>query len=193
MSTEHNSDNTLSHFDPAKLRLSQTFSEGGAVKKLLTTVHVAKPSRQDFVRVHPDEEFRLTAALLELKDERECYLVAPEVQAELAGEWFGYNLYTYINRQGTTRLWPVRLPDASGKHNSWHQSALEAAEHAISKWVRITANMDNKCYDISVATANIPDAVWPEQTFQELLMIAFRGKLIDRVDHPVVLKLRGEA
>jgi hypothetical protein len=193
MPTDNGDFSALDHFDPAKLRLNQNFAEGAGVKKLLTTVNVAKPSKQDFVRVHPSEVYRMPAALLELKDDRECYLLKPEVWGELAGEWYSCMLFTYINRQGTIRLWPVRLPDASGKHNSWHQSALEAAEHAIPRWVRITANMDNKCYDISVATANIPDAVWPEQTFQELLMIAFRGKLIDRVDHPVVLKLRGEA
>ena len=41
-------------FDPAALRLDQIFTDGTAVKKLLTTIPVRKPSRQDFVRVHPD-------------------------------------------------------------------------------------------------------------------------------------------
>jgi hypothetical protein len=41
-------------FDPANLRLSQSFVETAGVKKLLTTVPVRKPSAQDFVRVHPD-------------------------------------------------------------------------------------------------------------------------------------------
>ena len=42
----------LDPFDPANLRLSQSFTETVGVKKLLTTVPVRKPSPQDFVRVH---------------------------------------------------------------------------------------------------------------------------------------------
>jgi len=50
--------------DPAALRLDQSFADTVGVKKLLTTVPVRKPNRQDFVRVHPDPAFRLTPACL---------------------------------------------------------------------------------------------------------------------------------
>ena len=46
-------------------------------------------------------------------------------------------------------------------------------------------------YDIFEATANIPDPVWPELSFTDILKIAFRDKLIDRPDHPVIQQLRG--
>jgi hypothetical protein len=65
----------LDPFDPASLRLDQTFTDGTAVKKLITTIPVRKPSRQDFVRVHSDPAYRLSpAAIIELKDDREVYL-----------------------------------------------------------------------------------------------------------------------
>ena len=70
----------LNPFDPASLRLDQTFTDGTAVKKLLTTIPVRKPNRQDFVRVHPDADYRLSpAAIIELKDDREAYLVTPAI------------------------------------------------------------------------------------------------------------------
>ena len=55
-------DEKLDPFDPASLRLDQTFTDGTAVRKLLTMVPVRKPSRQDFVRVHPDPAYRLSPA-----------------------------------------------------------------------------------------------------------------------------------
>jgi hypothetical protein len=64
-------------FDPAALWLDQSFSEGPAVKKLLTTIPVRKPGPQDFVRTRPGEEYRLDTAVINLKDDRETYLVAP--------------------------------------------------------------------------------------------------------------------
>jgi hypothetical protein len=37
----------------------------------------------------------------------------------------------------------------------------------------------------------IPDPEWPPLGFWELIKIAFRDHLVDRVDHPVIKRLRG--
>src|SRR6266446_4716672 len=64
--------------NPEALRIDQSFLNTGAAKKLLTTVPIRKPNKQDFVRVHPSPEYRLTVALIELKESRETYLVMPQ-------------------------------------------------------------------------------------------------------------------
>ncbi len=65
-------------FNPAALRLDQSYADTIGVKKLLTTVPVRKPNRQDFVRVRSNSDFRLTpAAIIEVKEDREVYLVLP--------------------------------------------------------------------------------------------------------------------
>lgn len=179
-------------FDPAALRLDQIFTDGTAVKKLLTTIPVRKPSRQDFVRVHPDVAYRLSpAAIIELKDDRETYLVTPSIAPDLVGELVAATIYTAINRQGVVHLWPVQLPAPDGKRNAWHRSAEAAADVAMRRWVRLTANMSLGAYEIFEASANIPEPTWPELPFSELLKIAFRDRLVDRSDHPVILQLRG--
>ena len=62
--------------DLSKLRLSQEFLETAGAKKILTTVPVRKPRAQDFVRVHPDVEFREAFAVILLKDDGdERYLI----------------------------------------------------------------------------------------------------------------------
>jgi hypothetical protein len=68
-------DPTPNPFDNlSALRLDQSYADTVGVKKLLTTVPVRKPNRQDFVRVHPDPEYRLTpAAIIEVKEDREVY------------------------------------------------------------------------------------------------------------------------
>ena len=129
-------------FDPAALRLSQSFAGTVGVKKLLTTVPVRKPNRQDYTRVHPDPAFRATpVAIIELKEDRETYLLSPGIAQQLPGEFNAVTLHTAINRQGVLQIWPVKLPGPDGKHNEWHRSAAEAAERAMEKWVRATANM----------------------------------------------------
>ncbi len=68
-------DGALDSFDLASLRLDQTYSDGVAVKKLITTIRVGKPQKQHFVRVNPDPAFRISPmAIIELKDDREVLL-----------------------------------------------------------------------------------------------------------------------
>jgi hypothetical protein len=178
-------------FDPAALRLDQSFAETVGVRKLLTTVPVRKPNRQDFVRVHPDPAYRVTAAIIELKEDREVYLVTRRMASELPGEFALATLFTTVNRQGVLHLWPVKLPGADGKHNEWHRSAAEAAELAMHRWVRVTANMALGAYEMFEATADLPEPVWSDLSLQEILKIAFRDRLVDKADHPVVQRLRG--
>jgi hypothetical protein len=178
-------------FNPARLRLSQNFEDSIGVKKVITVVPVRNPDRQWFIRVHPDPAYRLTTAVLELKAERETYLVDPCLIPDLPGEVIPKEIFTAITRQGIPFLWPVRLPDAQGRHNSWSDSALEAARAAKERWVRIVPNMVLGGYDLYTATAAIPEPEWPDLKFSELLRIAFKDKFIRSLDHPVVQSLRG--
>ena len=185
--------NTADPFDPANLRLDQSFTETVGVKKLRLTIPVRKPSPQDFVRVHPDPTYRENFPIIELKDEREEYIVTAALVPELANEFVIKTLFTAINRQGTLFLWPVRLPPPDGKKLEWWRSAREAAEMAMSSWVRVKANMNLGAYDIFRAETAISDPVWPEEGFWDLIKVAFRDHLITTLDHPVIKRLRGQA
>jgi hypothetical protein len=180
-------------FDLAGLRLSQNFHETLGVKKAVVTVPVRKPGRQDFIRVHPDPAFRLETAILNLKEEREAYLVSRELWPALANEITPMVLVTVVNRQKVVSLWPIRLPGADGRLDDWNTSALDAAQMAQNGWVRIMANMSLGAYDVFEATGDIPEPEWPELSFEELLRIAFKGRFIDSLDHPVVQRLGGQA
>jgi len=180
-------------FDPAALRLDQSFAEGPAVKKLLTTIPVRKPAAQDFIRVHPSEDYRLGTAVISLKDDRETYLVTPHLVPELITECIPVTLYTVMSRQGVLSLWPVRLPANDGRDMEWWRSAREAAELAMASWVRIKANSALGAYEIFKADGAIPEPQWPDISFREILRIAFRDFLIDSTEHAVVKRLRGLA
>ncbi len=182
----------LDPFDPEALRISQDFAALANVKPILATVPVRKPGRQDYFRVHSSEDYQLTTALLELKEERETYLIAPDLRHELFGELAPVKIFTAINRQGVVFLWPCRLPDETGRINPWHESALEAAERAKAKWTRVAADMSLGAYRIWEASGDLPDPEWPEQSLRDLLKIGFKGHYIDAVDHAVVKRLRGE-
>jgi hypothetical protein len=180
-------------FKPENLKLSQSFIETAGVKKILTTVPVRKPNAQEFVRVHASAEFRENFPIIELKNEREEYIVTADLVDALTSEFVLKTLFLAVNRQGTVFFWPVRLPSADGKNNDWWRSAREAAELAMTSWVRVRANTHLGAYDIYRAESEMSDPEWPPLGFWDLIKIAFRDHLVDRIDHPVVKKLRGQS
>lgn len=181
-------------FDPAALRLSGDMTAALGVKKALLTLPVRKPDKSWFVRVHPDPAYHITTAVIELKEDRETYLVAPALWPALAAEstFSPRALFTAVSRQGVVFLWPIRLPGPDGKVDEWSRSALEAAQLAREGWVRVAANMPLGAYDVFQAQGEIPAPEWPDMPFRELLRVAFREKFIDTMNHPVLRKLRGE-
>lgn len=182
-------------FDPASLRLAQDFSAAAGVKKALLTVPVRKPDKSWFVRVHPDANYRLQTAVIEMKDDRsEVYLVAPALWPELGAETtFKPKLIsTAINRQGVLFLWEANLPRPDGRADEWSRSALEAIDMASKGWVRVMANMSLGAYEVFTAASELANPTWPEQSFGELLRVAFKDRFIQDLSHPVLRRLRGE-
>ena len=55
--------------------------------------------------------------MIDLKEEREDYLVRLKSLPELVGEFVYKTLFTAINRQGVVFLWPVRLPTPDDRQN----------------------------------------------------------------------------
>src|SRR5215471_3344130 len=107
------------------LRLSPDAVATAGIREILTHVPVRKPNRTEFFRVHPDPDMALATGVFIDKEEREVFFVTPAMRAELAGEMKPVVLMTAITRQGVVFLWPVPLPDESGRRNTWWETARE--------------------------------------------------------------------
>ena len=69
---------------------------------------------------------------------------------------------------------------------------MEDAVHAELQWTRIQANMGLSAYEIYAAEGTKNELKWPEMSMDEILEIAFKNKIIDRLDYLVLRQLRGE-
>jgi hypothetical protein len=175
------------------LRLDPTESLIGA-KELLTHVPVRKPSKDEFFRQHPDPAYTLSTATYEDRNEREVYLVPAAMRPHLAGFLKQVVLALCRTRQGVLFWWPIPLPTEDGNRGggrAWGDSARAAADEARGHWVSLRADMALGAYRVFHAEGSLPDPIWPEEAPAELLRIAFRGRIIDHPDHPVIRRLRG--
>jgi hypothetical protein len=184
-------------FSVAALRLPPSFEQTAGVKKMITTVPVRKPNRQEWIRVHPDENYRGDFATIHLKQDGEYYLVVPALLETLRNELTLITIYTAINRAGVLFLWPAQRPSSEGRGSgdTWHRSAHEAAAAAMKRLTRVTSNRDLGAYEIAFSDNPMPDSdpVWPELSFNELLRIGFEklGRYVKDFEHPVIKMLRG--
>ena len=175
----------------SSLRLTQNFGQTLGVKKVLTMVPVVKPTKDRFFRTHESPNWVYPSWILEDKKTGETYIVSEDVASVLGGLVRAVELYTAIDRQNNVFLIPIPLPGPNGVRNPWHESLLQAVLRAKLVWLRITANKDLGGYDIFEATAKLPEPIWPDTTLDELLAIAFRGRIITNPDHPVVQEKLG--
>ena len=179
-------------FDPKRLRISGGSSEGPTVRKIVASVQVRKPNRQEYFRVHPDPEMRIDTLLFELRDDRQTYLISPEIAPAIPGEAVAKTLYTAVTRQGGLLLWPVRLPDEQGRIDEWNAAAHAAALRGETHWIRLAANMGAGTYDVYEALDQIAEPEWPCLPLERLLEIAFKDRFVDSLDHRVIRRIMGE-
>lgn len=179
-----------------ELRATNNHGEPGT-KKLLVTVPVGKPSRQKFVRISPSPKHYFETFIMDVEVSGEMkgvpHIVHPKMVEYIPDESLivKKGLYLGVDRQGNPFIWPMRLDWNDWGGNQWNESALAAIETAKTKWVRVAPNMAIRSNDIFVAQGNLPEPELPEQTMEELLEIAFKGRIIDSPDHPALKQLQG--
>lgn len=175
------------------LRLTQDYATTAFGRPVNVVVPVAKPPKSAFVRVRPGEEFTTILNLLDASKlgADGMYAVGPDVAPLIADQIRLMQIRMAVTTQGAPTLVPIPLAGPDGRQNPWHVSLARAMEMAETRWIRISANMMRGGYDVFEAIGQLPAPQWPSESFEELLEIAFRGRLITSEDHPLVQQLLG--
>lgn len=180
-------------FDPKSLSVKQTGGENFAVKKVHTVIGVRKPTSKEWVRVHPSDDFQISVAILEDSESGTVYIATPEIANEFSGDFKFAGLRLAVNRQGSPFLWKHPLVDPEGRDNLWNASHREAVSTAKDCWVKMASSRSLGAYECQIAPNLHAEPEWPELNLEQLLEIAFRGRLIADRDHILLRQLRGEA
>ncbi len=176
--------------DAGTLRAMQ--SETG-ITPVLTGIKVTKPGKQTFVRVKPGHADMAQAAIHENEATGRPYLVMPNIAAKMEKSFAQTRtLRPAVTRQGTVFIWAIPTLDPDAKsHSTWHQSHIEVARVAETKWVRMSADRESERYNYAVAEF-AAEPIWPDMSFRDLLELAFgKDGVISDVSHPVYRALAG--
>jgi hypothetical protein len=180
---------SASDFDD--LALPQNFDEILRASTVPTACPLRKPARHLWIRVHPNWE--QTASVLKLSGERnDVWILKPAIIPALRSDLVVRMTFVpYITRQGEILMWPLRIPKV-GQDDEWARTALVCVQAARTRWVQVFSNQRTSSYLYIETPHHLSDPDWGTTTWEQLRELAFRPKLIDRMDHPILLDLRGE-
>jgi hypothetical protein len=182
-----------SKFDPKLYRQAQNvrMDESNAMnRKLQTVIPVRKPSKKQFVFVHPDPDYRANG-MPTIEDETtgEIYLLAANLEfpADIENKVDFLNLAAAITTEGSVFLWHYK-----NSTNSWSESARIAIREASRRWVRVIPDKSSNGYILESPMVAPAAPTWPVLSFTEMIETAFGARYIDSLNHPLVKKLRGD-
>lgn len=180
------------HVCAENLRVSQDFVEQANVEQIIGMISVRKPGKQEFFRVRPGDDWQLLVAVIEDGEDRELWVIHRSLAQEVADEINVVLLRLAVNRNAVPFLWPLKI-SADGKSNPWNRSAMVAAENATKRWVRMYSDRAAGHYKTVAAKNDFAEPEWPDMTFEKILELAFKNRIITDCNHPFLKQLRGEA
>jgi hypothetical protein len=79
--------------------------------------------------------------------------------------------------------------------NVWNESNLKACLMAKIRWLQAVSRKAEGAEGYKIDYAKdadaFPEPTWPKRTLDDLVMLTFDGRMIDRHDHPALLRLIG--
>jgi hypothetical protein len=178
-------------FDINSLRLPDNFITVNSGIKLPIKLSFGKLSKHRFCRTHSGVEYQFSALLVDDKEGREVYLALPHLAPYLGSMAKSVILRLVVDNVRTPKIIAQPILDALTKSTLWSVSMVEAIRLSETQWIRIESNMDAQQYEIIQAAANLGEPEWPKQTMAEIVQEVFSGRIIDSVDHPLILQLQG--
>ena len=175
----------------AEHRLSPDQAGTIGSKEHQVTMDVRKPRSTEFIRVSTDPALSLECTVF-TDDDGEIYYIMPNMRDIMVGNVKPVQLVLAVNQSGVPFIWSMSLGDGV-KRNSWYDSAREGAKLAETKWIKMVSDMPNKRYRVYEAMGALPEPKFPQKSFEELLDLAFNGKIIDDLSHPVARRAQGYA
>jgi hypothetical protein len=195
----------LSIAKPAGFDINKFKSKRAAAMAGVETLQTALPvyriaDAKDFVRLHPDEDNYWSDAL--------CFVSVPIkgqknetlhlIEENLAMEYLPSARVLRFRLALATKPWDIfflcQIP-TENLDNGWNESNVMACLSAKGHWVMATSRKAEgaECYKVDFAKHEdaFAEPDWPTQSLSELISVTFAGRMIDREDHPGLLRLIG--
>jgi hypothetical protein len=162
--------------------------------------HHPLAAAKDFIRLHSDEESYWSPELVFVNVPIQgmkrdlLHLIDEDLALEFLGNGKLLRFRLALATKPHHNFFLAHIP-SQNLDNAWNISVLSACEHAKTKWVQVTSRKQEgvEAYktDFARDIDAFPDPRWPSQTLETLINVTFTDRMIEREDHPALLRLIG--
>jgi hypothetical protein len=171
------------------------------VETLLTALpHYRLSEANDWARLHPDEakywspEFCFVNVPIKGQKRETLHFIGEEIARRYLPSKRVQRFRLALAAKPHDVFFLCQVP-SQNLDNKWNDDNLKACLKAKQKWVQATSRKAENAEGYQITYAEDQDAFpepnWPTQTLDELILVTFDGRMIDRDDHPALLRLRG--
>jgi hypothetical protein len=156
---------------------------------------------KDFFRVHPDEATYWSDELffvpVPIKGQKRdtLHLIDEDLALDFLAKGRAKRMRLALASKPFDIFFLLEVP-SQNLDNDWNLTALGACEQAKRLWTQVTSkreeNLDGYFVDKARNQEAFPDPRWPRQSLAELIGKTFHERMIDRADHPALLRLIGD-
>jgi hypothetical protein len=190
-------------FDLSKFKSKKPATIAGVGTLLGALPHYNIAGAKDFVRLHPDQENYWSDELcfvdvpIQGMKRDTLHLIDEDLALQYVPSGKIKRFSLALGTKPHDNFFLCHVPTTNGD-NSWNMSNLAACEEARSGlWVQVTSRKQEGAESYKIDFARDVDAFpqpkWPAQSLDELIEATFNnnGRIIDREDHPALLRLIG--
>jgi hypothetical protein len=107
-----------------------------------------------------------------------------------------YRLTLCVSRETGLFLWPLKYGEEKFKNqrDDFSKAALRACKEAETTWGSLYWKNGTATYtwEPAEASADFGDPKWPDQSFEDLVLLAFENKILTSLDDPLIRRLLGK-
>jgi hypothetical protein len=190
---------------PAGFSLDKFKSKRAAALANVETLQTGLPlcraaEVNDFFRLHPDEanywSYELCFVNVPIKGQKKDTLHL--IEEDLAMQYLPSGKIKRFRVALATKpddVFLLCIVPSRNLDNGYNSTTLMGCEKAKTLWIEVTSRKEEgvEAYKIDLAKDQdaFPEPKWPTQSLGELIEKTFVGRLIDREDHPALLRLIG--
>ena len=183
---------TKKKFDLDALEVEQERMKDLQTVELNKDYPLRRFKKNEFCRTAPGKENRryFYTYTEQTENGREEFIVNENVGGPILSETTVKELRASVNQHGDWFINPVPVPD-SERPNPWHESYRNAVDESEDNWIRTRSDMRKGRYRTYKAVEDLGDIPPMPCPFNEMLEVAFDGRVIDSQDHPAYRRLLG--
>ena len=194
---------SLSIAKPDEFNLDKFKCAGSAanVETLLNGLPHHKISEaKDFVRLHPNErtywsdELCFVSVPIEGSRKDTLHLIEEDLAMQYLESAVIRRFRLALASKPLNHFFLCHIP-TQNIDNKWNETNLTGCEQAKTFWTQVTSRGGEGVEGYKTTFTReqdaFPEPQWPSQPLVELIAKAFDGRMIDRADHPGLLRLIG--